>query len=367
MTYKLFFIIILSLFVVIGCDEEQASSDTEIVEEVVNESISSIPVEAMVISKKIIEHKLPLTGVLAPNRSVDLVVEVSGKVTRVKNNLGDYIVANQTLAIINDVIPESQYKQAQAQVLSAESSLSIAKANFESDKSLLDNGDISELAYNNSQSNFNTTKAQYLNSKALLSTAKKSFEDTRIKSPISGFISRKNIEYGTMAQLGSVAYRVVDLSKLKLNVSVPQEMINKVRVGGKANISISALNGNHYQGVVKRVSPQADETTGGFTVEILVSNKGSNIKAGMTAKIELLLSQDSKVLAIPEYSIVTKEDETYVYKIEDDFANLVKIDLGESVGANQIVNNGLNVGDKIVTVGMKNLGLKTKVRIEKLN
>ena len=367
MTYKILLLIILSLFIVIGCEEEQASADTQITEEVVNEPVASIPVEAIVISEKIIEQKLPLTGVLTPNRSVDLVVEVSGKVTSVQNNLGDYIGANQTLAVINDVIPKSQYKQAQAQVLSSESSLSIAKANLNSDKILFDNGDISELAYNSSQSNFNNAEAQYLSAEAMLSTAKKTFEDTRIKSPISGYISRKNIEYGTMVQMGTVAYRVVDLSKLKLKVSVPQEMVNKVRIGGKANINISAINGKSFQGVVRRISPQADEATGGFAVEILVTNKENIIKAGMTAKIELLLTKESKVLAIPEYSIVTKENETYVYKIKDEYAELVKVELGESVGVNQIVNTGLSVGDKIVTVGMKNLGIKTKVKIEKLN
>lgn len=367
MNYKILLLITLTLFAVIGCEEEKAPPNEQVKNEVVNEPSNSIPVEAMVIEEKIIEQKLPLTGVLAPNKSIDLVVEVSGKVTSVKKELGDYIGVNQTLAIIDDVIPESQYKQAQAQVLSSESSLNIAKANFESDKILLENGDISELAYNSSQSNFSTTEAQYLYTKALLSTAKKTYEDTRIKSPISGYISRKNIEYGTMVQFGSVAYRVVDLSKLKMKVSVPQEMINKVRIGGKANISISALTGNSYKGTVKRVSPQADEATGGFAVEILVSNKENIIKAGMTAKIELLLSKESKVLAIPESSIVTKEDETYVYKIKNDFAELVQIDLGESVGEYHIVNSGISIGDKIVTVGMKNLGIKTKVSVEKLH
>lgn len=367
MTYKLLLIIALSLFVIIGCEEEKATTDEKVEREVATTSTNAIPVEATQLEEKLIEQKLQLTGVLRPNKSVDLVVEVSGKVISVKKDLGDYIGLNQTLAIIDDVIPESQYKQAQAQILSAESSLSISKENLKSDEILFENSDISELAYNISQANFNNAEAQFLTAKALLSTAKKTYEDTKIKSPISGFISRKNIEYGTMAQLGTVAYRVVDISKLKLRVSVPQEMINKVRVGGKANIKISALNGKLYKGIVKRVSPQADETTGGFAVEILVDNNNTKIKAGMTAKIELLLSKEDKVLAIPEYSIVTKEDETYVYKIQDGFAELVKVDLGETVGENIIVNSGLAVGDNIVTVGMKNLGIKTKISIEKLH
>ena len=129
---------------------------------------------------------------------------------------------------------------------------------------------------------------------------------------------------------------------------------------------ISALNGRSFPGKVRRISPQADEITGGFAIEVEVYNKENLIKAGMTAKIELLLTKGEKVLAIPEYAVVLKSDENYVYKIINNIAELIKVDLGESVGENIIVNGGLNTGDKIVIVGMKNLGTKTKVYIEKL-
>ena len=164
--------------------------------------------------------------------------------------------------------------------------------------------------------------------------------------------------------MGQVIYRVVDLSSLKVRVSVPQEIVNRVRIGGKAIITISAINGRTFEGIVKRVSPQADEVSGGFALEIEVENEANLIKAGMTAKIELLLLMNKKVIAIPEYTVVTKDDEKYVYKISDDIAELVKIILGESVGENIIVNEGLDIGDRIVTVGMKNLGVRTKVLIE---
>jgi len=365
MIYKLLILFTLSFFVMQGCGEENSSSSDQQVEVQSEENTTFIPVEAMEISERLIEQKFPLTGVLTPINSVDLVAEVSGKIISVKKELGEYVSSNQTLATIDDVIPESQYKQAQAQVLSTESNLSIAEANLKSDKILFENGDISELEFNNSKLTFNNAEAQHLSSLASLSAAKKSYEDTRIKSPISGLISRKNIDFGTMASIGNVVYRIVDLSKLKLNVSVPQEIINRVRIGGSAIITISALNNEKFEGIVKRISPQADEITGGFIIEIHVTNKNNVIKAGMTSKAELLLSKQQKVLAIPEYALVSKDDENYVYKISNDIAELVKIDLGESIGNKIIVSDGLKNGDKIVVVGMKNLGIKTKVKIEK--
>jgi RND family efflux transporter MFP subunit len=143
-------------------------------------------------------------------------------------------------------------------------------------------------------------------------------------------------------------------------------MINRVKIGGKAEVIISALNSRSFPAYVKRISPQADEITGGFPIEIEVANKDNLIKAGMTATIKLLLTKEQKVLAVPEYAVVLKDNENYVYKITNDFAELIKIQLGESIGENIIVNDGLSSGDKIVIVGMKNLGTRTKVNIERL-
>lgn len=366
MIRKLFLIITLSFFVLFAC-EENTSTEKDLLAKAEENNIEIVPVEALTISENLIEQKLPLTGVLKPYNSVDLIAEVSGKVTSISKELGDYVSTNQILAVIDDVIPESQYKQAQAQVQSTQSIQKIAELNLQSDKILFENGDISELEYNSSLSNYNNTEAQHLSAIASLSAAKKNYDDTRIKSPISGFVSRKNIEFGTMVPMGAVVYRVVDLSKMKLIVSIPQEIINKVSVGEKALVNVSALNGQVYNGTVKRISPQADEATGGFMVEILVQNSDGKIKGGMTAKIDLLIAKEQNVLAIPEYALVSKNDENYVYRISNDYAELVKIELGESIGENVIIESGLSVGDKIVVVGMKNLGIKTKVTIEKLN
>lgn len=369
MKYKKWLLASVLFFLIIACGESEKNTNKE--DETGNTKnenfIDAVPVEALLVKEKKIEQKFPLTGVLSPKNSVDIIAEVSGKATSIKKELGDYVRANQVLVIINDVIPASQLKQAEAQILSTESNLKIAESNFKSDKLLFKSGDISELEFNNSQLAYKNAKAQYLSALAALSTAKKTFSDTRIKSPISGFVSRKNINYGSMVSSGIVVYRVVDLSKLKIKVSVPQEIINRIKIGNNAIITISALNNKQFNGVVKRISPQADESTGGFMIEIQVNNRESLIKAGMTAKIELILSTEQKAFAVPEYALVSKNEENYIYKIVNDYAELVKIDVGESIGKNIIVKNGLNISDKIVVVGMKNLGLKTKVNIEKLH
>ena len=133
-------------------------------------------------------------------------------------------------------------------------------------------------------------------------------------------------------------------------------------------MKISALNNQSFSGIVQYISPQADEQAGTFKAEILVSNtQNMDIRAGMTASIKLAVSNEEKQLSVPNYAIVTQNNDQNIYKVKNNFAELYKIETGQSLGSNTIVNSGLVEGDTIVVVGMKNLGEKTAVFIETVN
>ena len=136
-----------------SCNPE---SDTNSVQ---NEKIGSnrkktdeyrIPVEALVLKPQTLQQTLTLTGVLRPLHTVDLVAEVSGKITRINKELGDRVSTKDTLAYIDDKIPFNNYRQAKARLLSGENDLKIARLNLESDKELHKSEDISDIALQNS-------------------------------------------------------------------------------------------------------------------------------------------------------------------------------------------------------------------------
>ncbi len=328
----------------------------------------TIPVEALIIKPKKLEQNIPLTGILKPIHEVDIVAEVSGKVQVINKKLGDAITTRDTLAVIDEKIPLSNYRQAKSQVLTADNNLKIAKLNLKSDEELFKNGDISELAFENSRLAVKSAEANRLSALANLSLLEKNYHDTRITSPIAGLISRKTIDIGTMVTPNVPVYRVVDLTTLKIQVGVPQSMINRVLVGSEAKVQISALNNQIFPGAVRYISPQADENTGAFTIEAHVQNTpGLKIRAGMTAKVDLLLTEKEEKLIIPDHALISKNGNNHLYKIEGGIARLTEITIGETIGSQVVVSQGLADGDTIVVVGMKNLGVDTKVFIEMIH
>ncbi len=370
MKYQIFSKCILVLFLlsIMSCGGNSNKKETASNIESTVDEVKVVPVEVMIVSKQNLEATIPFTGLLAPSRSVDIISEVSGKVQKINKKLGQRASTKDVLAVIDDEVPFNQFQQAQAQKLSADNSLKIAELNLESDKILFDNNDISKIAYENSVLNVKNAEANQLSTIANLSLLEKNYNNTRIQSPISGIISRKYIELGTMVSIGMPIYRVVDLSTLKIDIGISQDKVNYVKVGTKADVIISALNNQSFTGIVQYISPQADEQAGTFKAEILVSNtQNMDIRAGMTASIKLAVSNEEKQLSVPNYAIVTQNNEQNIYKVKNDFAELYKIETGQSLGSNTIVNSGLVEGDTIVVVGMKNLGEKTAVFIETVN
>lgn len=369
MKYQIFsksflFLLLLSVMSCGGNNKnEEVASKTE---STVGET-KIVPVEVMVVSKQYLEATIPFTGILAPSRSVDIISEVSGKVQKINKSLGQSVSTKDVLALIDDEVPFNQFQQAQAQKLSTDNSLKIAQLNLESDNILFENDDISKIAYENSVLAVKNAEANQLAAIANLSLLEKNYNNTRIKSPIPGIISRKHIELGTMVSIGMPIYRVVDLSYLKIEIGISQDLVNYVKIGSLVNVQISALNNKRFSGKVRYISPQADEQTGTFKVEIHVPNTQKEIRAGMTTSGEITISDEGEQLSVPNYALVTKNGNEYIYKVNGSIAELVKIETGQSLGSRTIVNSGLADGDTVVVVGMKNLGEKTSVFIETVN
>ncbi|MBN2008209.1 efflux RND transporter periplasmic adaptor subunit [candidate division KSB1 bacterium] len=371
-TYFTFiFLVALSmLFGSCGKKNEQTTGTTTdaLASEMNVATTTQIPVEVLVIKRKNIEQNIPLSGVIQPIHEVDIIAEVSGQVTKINKELGEAVTTRDTLAWIDDKVARIQYQQARSQVLSAENNLKIAELNLQSDKELYQAGDISDLEFENSKLAVKSAQASLLSARANYDMMEKQYHETRITTPINGVIARKSIDIGTMVTPTAPVYRVVQMNQMKIQVGVAQDLVGKLRIGDKAAVRIGALGNVEFDGKVAYISPQADESTGAFTAEIHVVNTPDNqIRAGMSCRVELLVTDLGQQLVVPDYALVPRNGSKFIYQIQGGKAVLKKVDTGSSFGSYVVVNDGLAVGDTVVTVGMKKLGVDTPVYIEAVN
>lgn len=316
-----------------------------------NDFSTKIPVNIIPVSEKEIKNSLSLVGVINPFREVNIASEVPGRIRSVSFKEGDFKGQGSTLVTLDNELKSIA-------VETAENNYAKAKQDLERYQQL-----VREDAATQSQ------LEQYLfaftNAQLALNTAYRNVKDTRINAPIGGIINTKNIEVGSYVSPGTVIANMVDISKLKVKVSVPETEVFRLKVGDNVVVTTDVYPDEQFDGKISVIAPKGDEAHT-YPVEIVISNsKRTPLKAGMFAKISFGTIKGRTNIAVPRESIIGSIKDAHVYVIENGKAKLRKIETGIEGDLEIEVTQGLNVGEQLVIAGQNNLKDDTEVNIVK--
>lgn len=332
-------------------NKKKNAEDTAIVAE--KNSSVAVRVASVVTGK--IDDAFKANGNFEPIQELTFSAEKSGKVISVLAKEGDYVTVGQTLAIVrSDVI--------NVNAQTANSSYQNAAADYSRYENAYKTGGVTKQQ-------LDQAKLAMVNAKAQLTQANINVGDTRIKAPISGFINKKYIEKGSIltGMPATALFDIVNVSKLKLKVTVNESQVVGLKLGNNVNISASVFPDKSFTGKITFIASKADETLN-FPIEIEVANNPNNeIKAGMygTAIFGTNTAKQAEVTTIPRTAFVGSVSSNQVFVINNNVATLKKIVSGRIFGDKVEILDGLNDGDVVVTSGQINLSDSTKVSIVK--
>ncbi|WP_028974404.1 efflux RND transporter periplasmic adaptor subunit [Spirochaeta cellobiosiphila] len=175
-----------------------------------------------------------------------------------------------------------------------------------------------------------------------------------VNSPITGTVTSVTGEEGAMTSPQSALAKVGILDNLEIELQVPEKYVFRLSPGREGVVTTDALPGFSQRVQISEISPVINPLSRTATVKLkLIDNQGK-LKPGMYVDIRLLSQSKEDVVITSEKALLQRDEDTYVYKITDGKAELVKVDIGiRSEGKAEIVS-GLSEGDKVITSG-KNL------------
>ncbi|MFP4056612.1 MAG: efflux RND transporter periplasmic adaptor subunit [Candidatus Brocadiia bacterium] len=150
---------------------------------------------------------------------------------------------------------------------------------------------------------------------AELALAEQRLEDATIRSPVTGFVVSKHVEEGEWTQVGATVVEVIDTSTLRVHTHVTEKVVRKVSPGQEVVLTLDALPGQRFRGIVHRVIPRADVTSRSFPVQIDVVEPRGVVRPGMFARVGFVLDERADVLQVPEDALVHRGDMVMVYKV----------------------------------------------------
>ena len=293
-------------------------------------------------------------GNFEPIQELTFSAEKSGKVVKVLAKEGDYVTVGQTLAIVrSDVI----------------------NVNAQTANATYQNAATDYSRYENAYKTGGVTKQQLdqakltmVNAKANLTQATINVGDTRIKAPISGFINKKYIEPGSIlsAMPATELFDIVNVSKLKLKVTVAESQVASLKVGTTVTVSASVYPDKKFSGKITFIAYKADESLN-FPVEIEITNNTSkDLKAGMYGTAEFASNQQvQSMMVAPRNAFVGSVSSNQIFIVENGIAKLKKVTAGRVLGEKVEILSGLSNGEQVVVTGQINLQNGSKVEVIK--
>ena len=282
----------------------------------------------------------PVTGRIAPVNEAVIVPLASGKVTAVYVSLGDYVEKGTILFEIDKTQIAASYSQATA-------AFQAAKTAYNAMSTLYAEGAVSLADYE-------AAKSAYASAQAAATMAGEAYRNCSPSSPISGYITSLNVSLGNLATTGSVAATIADTSSLKIDADITEYLLGTIAVGDEVQIYVGTLGDTAYAGQITALSPAP--AAGGLTypITVTVTDKRSDIKAGMFAEVQIIAESKDQVIIVPSDAVVIKSGRSLVATIdENNIPTYKEVVTGIDNGKFVEVKAGLTSGEKIITSGQQ--------------
>ncbi|MBR9916616.1 efflux RND transporter periplasmic adaptor subunit [bacterium] len=259
------------------------------------------------------------SGNVVSENQVELYPEVNAQIAEVYVENGDFVNKGDVLVKLQDEPFQKQLQQSEAnlkinnaRLKQAKAQLSTLEAQYKRIQALAEKDLSSELELEqinaekiSAEADVELAEAQVEQSAALVDERKNQLTKTLIKAPVTGTIGQRNAQPGMQASASTPLFMIGDLSKLRVEILLTESMLNKIKVGQTAAISVTDQNGEivTINGELSRISPFLNEVTRSTEAEIDIDNQNGLLNPGMYVPVDIFYGESQQATLIPTSAI----------------------------------------------------------------
>lgn len=319
-------------------------------------------VQTFKVARSTISIKIEETGEIQPIKEISIKSKISGKVIKLYVKENDYVNAGDLIADI-----EPDYTQARTissiknELKVAEIRLRNAEKDYKDTKDQFDKQFVSKQDLDNAKDELEKATLDYkisLDQYKLIKEIDTSGNVSKVYATASGTVIERLIEEGEMVVSSSSSYnegteiiKVADVTQMLVKTTINEVDITKIKMNQEADITIDAFPYDTFSGYISKIAAKAStvENVKVFPVEIIVKQKDTRLKPGLTANVTIYGEKKTNILTIPIRAIFSDtEGNDIVYMADKTSVKNSKI---VKTGINDLQNveiiEGLKEGDVI--------------------
>ena len=196
---------------------------------------------------------------------------------------------------------------------------------------------------------------------SILSTS--SIGEILITAPFDGYVGLTDYKIGDKLKNGDLLLTLDDMSSMKAFIYLPEKILPQISGNIKYIASSKLFPEQKYFGVISNIDQRVNRDSRTIRAYAIIDNKNNNLRPGLMLNIDIILEEIEATMLIPEESVLTSEDFSYVFVIEEDIAKLKEVNIGISSNGMIQILSGISSEDKVVTLGHEKLKDGSRIKI----
>ena len=311
-------------------------------------------------------------GRIRAQQFVEIRARVEGYLEEMLFEEGTYIKKDQVLFVIDPKLYKARVDGARAQLQKDKALELKAKRDLDRIRPLFEQNAASQLDLDNAIASYESAVSAVIMSEADLAQAELALGYTTVRSPISGYISERNVDIGTLVGPGGKSLLATIVKSDTVRVDFGMTALDYLRSkernvnlghqdptrGWNPYITVTLADDSvyPYEGLVDFADPQVDPQTGTFSVRAEMPNPDHVLLPGQFTKVKLLLDVREGAVVVPSKAVIIEKGGAFIYVIRpDNVAERRFIELGPETDNMMIVERGLIPGERIVVEGYHKL------------
>lgn len=298
-------------------------------------------------------------GTLAAFQGVTVTTESSGIVDTIAFEAGTKVKAGDLLVKLDTSVLEAQLQAGQARC-------DLARVSAERTRELF-------ASKSGSKADLDTAEAQLKQAVAEVASIQAQINQKQVRAPFDGRLGIRQINIGQYIDRGNAIVSLQSLDPIYVNFNLPQQQLAQVQTGMKVNMSVDAMPGRVFEGLITAVNPEIETATRNVRIQATFTNADERLRPGMFTSVSVVLPQIEDVVIVPVTAILYAPYGDSVFVIEEKLnekgeKELVLsqrfVRLGKIRGDYVAIESGLKAGQKVVTSGVFKLRNNMKVQVD---
>jgi RND family efflux transporter MFP subunit len=271
---------------------------------------------------------------------------------------GDYVKKDTIVATVRQDDYQHSVEQYKGQLEQAKAGRLKAEQDFARSDALYKANALTQSDYDAAKAQLDSTQGSVATAQAAVAQAQQSLADCELRAPMDGQILQRNIELGMLVGVGTTAFTMGDMEFVKAVFGIPDTLLSSVQLKQRQGIRTETY-AQEFFGQVSAISPQADQKSRTFQVEVTLPNRKGLLKSGMVATLDVGSAKlRSPALVVPIEAVVSPSDGSKTFSVyivthqgDKDTVHRRMVQPGPAFGNMVSIAQGVTRGEKVVTNG----------------